>query len=541
MAQQEEFTTVVIGAGWSGLLAGVMLKDKNLAPGKDFVVLDAASGPGGVWHWNSFPGACCDIKSYYYLPLLDRTRFVPSRAYVRRSELLDYANHLIDHQGIRPSLRFGHFVKSVEYDEERQVWKIDVVTQEENAEIEFARHDPSALKAPKTATYIARHVVIGGGSLSYPRLPDFPGLDQFEGPVLHTQRWNHDLDGEFAGKRVGVVGVGCSSAQVITDIIHHDNPKGVKELYVFQRTPVWANPRGDEPTTAETREIIESGRAREVLTKHWNDVELRGINIMMHSDELNKGYTTMLAGKIRDQVKNPEIAEKLVPKMAFFGRRPLFMDNYWETFNDPRVTLVHDDKGVVRATKKGLVTGDGTEHEVDIVVCGAGFEFCRLAVNEVRGIGGVELNTLFGYVKDDDAPAHAVPSGHPRTVLGIHVPKFPNLYLMNSAQSFAPAANLTTHMEQQAEYIATLVQKAETENVLVEGPEELADSWTETCRKTAEGKVWHKYENYYNNYGSGDKAAAFWDYDDQYDKYRDEVLNEGKLDFPARKEVSVKA
>jgi len=212
----------IIGAGFSGLGTAIRLRQEGY---DDFVVLERGDDIGGTWHFNTYPGCGCDVPSHLY-----SFSFAPNpdwtRTYSRQGEIRDYLHRTADRFGIRPYVRTGTTVESAAWDEEAGRWTVET----------------------DRGTVRARMLIAGMGPLTQPRIPDIAGLDSFEGDVMHSARWDHDID--LRGKRVASIGTGASAIQYVPSI-----QPDVEQLHVFQRTPPWILPHTDRPTSRLERHL----------------------------------------------------------------------------------------------------------------------------------------------------------------------------------------------------------------------------------------------------------------------------------------------
>ncbi|HEX2086185.1 MAG TPA: NAD(P)/FAD-dependent oxidoreductase, partial [Solirubrobacteraceae bacterium] len=214
----------IIGAGFSGIGAAVALRRAGI---EDFVLLEAADGVGGAWHWNTYPGIQVDIPSFSY-QFSYRQRTDWSRVYAPGHELKAYAEECVDAFGLRDRLRLRTAVTGATWDEDEHVWRL-----------ETERGD----------TYVARHVIGATGVFTKPKPPQIPGVEEFAGTTMHTARWDRSVD--LRGRRVAIVGTGASAIQVIPSIA-----PDVEQLTVFQRTPIWCLPKLDGPIPAALRAVF---------------------------------------------------------------------------------------------------------------------------------------------------------------------------------------------------------------------------------------------------------------------------------------------
>ena len=210
-----DYDTVIVGAGFSGIGTGIMLDKAGMG---NYLVIEAADGPGGTWHWNTYPGIAVDIPSFSYQFSFEQSPDW-TRTYARGAELKAYAEHCVEKYGLRPKIRFNTKVLGAAFDDETDLWHIDTDSADR---------------------LTARFLINAGGVLTMPKLPDIDGVDSFGGVTMHTARWDHSQD--LTDKRVAIIGTGASAVQVIPKIA-----RIVKHLNVFQRTPIWCFPKADVP------------------------------------------------------------------------------------------------------------------------------------------------------------------------------------------------------------------------------------------------------------------------------------------------------
>ena len=405
-------TAVIVGAGFSGVCAGIELRRAGI---HDFVILEKADSVGGTWRENTYPGAACDVPSHLY-----SYSFEPnprwSRAYGGQDEILAYLRGCADKHGLAPHFRFGREVAEARFDEAAAVWRIATRTGER---------------------FAARALILGNGSLHLPQLPDIPGLDRFAGVQFHSAKWNHDYD--LADKRVAVIGTGASSIQFVPLIA----PK-VRTLEVFQRTPPWIVPKRD-------REISERERWRfeHVPGAHW----LRRARLYWRLESRVLGFAyapgllelaeKLLLRWLAEQVPEPELRAKLTPSYRLGCKRVLISNDYYPALRRDNVALVTER--IERITPRGVVTADGREHEVDAIICGTGFRVSDyLSPITIVGTGGVALN---------DAWRSTL-----RNYLGISVSGFPNLFLLMGPNTALGHNSMIFMIEAQARYARRAIE-----------------------------------------------------------------------------------
>jgi cation diffusion facilitator CzcD-associated flavoprotein CzcO len=379
-----QLAAIVVGAGFSGLAAGIGLKRKGI---DDFVILEQAAGVGGTWRDNTYPGAACDIPSHLY-----SYSFEPNpkwrRAYGGQPEILAYLEHCATKYGLRPHLRLGTRVVRCDYDEPSATWT--VVTQQGQ-------------------TYVARALILGNGALHIPKYPDLAGRDTFAGSQFHSARWDHRVD--LAGKRVAVIGTGASTIQLVPEVA-----KQAARLHVFQRTPPWIVPKRDRAIGEREQWLLEH-----LPGAHW--LRRSGLYWLMESrvlgfafaPRLNELLEKLVRRYLEAAVSDPVLRTKLTPDYRMGCKRVLISNDYYPALQRPNVELVC--AGIAGIEPGGIRTIDGTLREVDAIVYGTGFDVAGyLSAMRITGAGGVTLEQAW--------------SESVRNYLGIHVAGFPNLFLL---------------------------------------------------------------------------------------------------------------
>jgi cation diffusion facilitator CzcD-associated flavoprotein CzcO len=406
---------VVIGAGFSGIGAAIKLGEAGIS---DYLVVEEGDGVGGAWHWNTYPGIGVDIPSFSYQFSFEK-RSDWSRVYATGKELKSYAEHCVDKYGVRPRLRLNTRVTAARFDDNDHVWRLETANGEEIS---------------------ARFVVTAQGALSQPQWPAIAGVDDFEGIKMHSARWDHSQD--LTGKRVAVVGTGCSAVQIVPTIA----PR-VERLTVFQRTPIWCLPKPDRELGARERWLLERVPGAKLATRLLSQlfVELNfplaahyyGVVPLAHRGEaVGRAF-------LRKQVKDPEVREKLTPRYGLGCKRPGFSNDYLPTFNRENVCL--ETTPIERITSAGVRTVDGTEHEVDVLVLATGFKVFESTV-PVYGVGGVELSEWWA-------------ANRIQAYEGVSVPEFPNFFHIIGPYGFN-GASFFLLIETQMRHITRCLERA---------------------------------------------------------------------------------
>ena len=468
---KDEREVIVIGGGWVGMLTAARLVQAGV---KDVRIIESGGDFGGTWYWNRYPGAQCDIESYSYLPLLEETGYIPKLRFSYASEIFEHAQRIGRHFDLYKDAVFQTWVTGLRWLEDESMW---LVTTNQGDEMR------------------ARHVCLGTGPVNRPRLPGIPGVETFKGHSFHTCRWDYDYTGGgpdgglvgLADKRVAIIGTGATAVQCVPAL-----GESAKQLYVFQRTPSSVDVRNNAETDPEWAKSLKPGWQKERQKKFgeaflggavdpafaddgWTRM-IRNLRDMASQTEERVPGLTQLAdfktmeeirGLVDDTVKDPEVAEKLKAYYNQFCKRPTFNDFYLDTFNRPNVELVDVSatQGVEAITENGIVA-NGKEYEVDCIVYASGFE---ITSSYERRLGipvhGVDGESIYEHWQDGM-----------RTMHGLMVSGFPNLYLCGGGFVFQLGANYAHGIDVQAEHVAYTISELgnrgiKSANVSVEAEE----------------------------------------------------------------------
>ncbi|GAA1214214.1 flavin-containing monooxygenase [Prauserella alba] len=472
---------IVVGAGFAGLYAIHKLRNRM---GLDVQAFDAAGGVGGTWYWNRYPGARVDIESVHYSYSFDEDlqhEWHWTERFCAQPEILEYLNHVADRFDLRRSIGFNTRIDAVTWDETASRWEV--------------RTDDGTV-------HRARYFVSGAGTLSVPKKPEFPGVDTFAGPVYMTGNWPHE-EPDLGGKRVGIIGVGSSGIQAVSEIA-----KTAGTLTVFQRTPNYATPIGNHPTDPEqeAREKAEYPQLRDAARNHflgvpYSDVQPSALAVgaeerrqvfddrwsrggfrlfidafgdILFDQRANDTVAEYIRERIHERVDDPETAELLCPRDYPYGtKRPPLETDYYEAFNRDNVHLVDvKSNEIVSVTPNGVLLADGTEHELDVLVLATGFDACTgplLAMN-ITGVGGRALADHW--------------ADGPQTYLGLMSHGFPNLFMITGPQSPSVLYNMPLAIEDHVDFLGDAIAHLSERGLSVIEP--TAEAEAEWVRHTNE-------------------------------------------------------
>ena len=471
----QNFDAVVVGAGFSGMYMLKALRDKL---GLKVRVYEAGETVGGTWYWNRYPGARCDSESYVYCFTWDKQLLQEwqwSERYPEQPEILRYLEHVAQRHDLKRDIQFSTRVTSAEFDETTKLWTVRTDT---------------------GADVTARYLITAVGCLSDTNLPPFEGLEKFRGKWCHTSRFPRGgID--FTAKRVAVVGTGATAVQAIPEIAQQ-----AKQLTVFQRTANYCAPARNgkvDPERVKARKADYDGVVRRIRSsfsgfeysaipksaldataeererefdRMWDAggfaFWMANYQDMRSNQEANDLCADYVKGKIRKIVKDPLVAEKLIPKGYPCGtKRPPLDSNYYETFNKENVLLVdaNTDGGVEEITETGIRAG-GREYQFDIIVFATGFDAMTgsLKALNLSGRGGCKLEDVW--------------ADGPRTYLGISIAGFPNLFTITGPQSPSVLSNMPVSIEQHVEWVANCIDNMrKTGKTTIEATPEAQVQW----------------------------------------------------------------
>ncbi len=532
-----DFDAVIIGAGFSGMYMLKSLRDKLGLKAK---VYEAGETVGGTWYWNRYPGARCDSDAYIYGFTFDKQLLQEwewSERYPEQPEILRYLEHVAKRHDLKRDMQFNTRVTGAEFDEKTNLWNV---------------HND------KGETVSARYLIPAVGSLSTTNIPPFKGLDKFKGKWYHTSRFPH-TGVDFTNQRVGVIGTGATAVQAIPEIAQQ-----AKQLTVFQRTANYCVPARNGKVNAEVtkarkanydnivkglresffgfelsfipksvQEATPEERERE-FDRMWNDggfaFWLGNYQDMFFNQESNDLCADYIKRKIRKTVKDPVLAEKLIPKGYAYGTKRQPLDtNYYETFNKDNVLLIDasSDGPIEEITEKGVRAG-GKEYAFDIIVFATGFDAMTgpLKALNLKGRGGHTLDKDW--------------SDGPHSYLGLSVAGFPNLFTITGPQSPSVLSNMPVSIEQHVEWVSDCIDSMrKSGKTLIEATPEAQDQWVAHVNEIVNMTLMVGANSWYMSANIPGKPKAFLPYLGMegvggYRKKCDEVAAKGYEGFALR-------
>jgi cation diffusion facilitator CzcD-associated flavoprotein CzcO len=412
---------VIIGAGFSGIGAGIALKRAGF---DDFVILERDDDIGGTWHQNRYPDIGVDVPSFSYQFSFEKNPYW-SRVFAKGDEVKRYVDHCTDKYGVRPHLRLSTEVRRREWDGESRTWRLTLA---DGAEL------------------VARYVISAVGAFVEPKELDIPGVEDFEGTLIRSQAWDDDV--ELEGKRVAVIGTGASAVQLIPPV-----GRAASQMYVFQRRPIWLSAKPDWKIPASTQWVLAhvpgAASAAHLFSSALVEWGIVGTVVFgRRFPPLVDVPERVCRAWMHSQVKDPELRRKLTPDYGFGCKRPSMSNTYYRTFTKPHVELVTDRIETVTAT--GIRTEDGVEREIDVLILATGF---RLSTDPevfrrtpVIGRDGFDL-------------AEAMAAAPLRTYEGVSLDGLPNTFTIFGPFSWT-GASWHTLVETQAHHVIRVLNEA---------------------------------------------------------------------------------
>ncbi|KAK1519731.1 uncharacterized protein CCOS01_11382 [Colletotrichum costaricense] len=506
---KETYDVLIIGSGLSGLASLHHIREQM--PDCRVKVLDNGADVGGTWFWNRYPGCRFDCESVSYSYSFDKGLLEEwhwKEAFSPQPETHKYIKRFAERNDLYKHIQFNTTVKSARWDDNAHNWTF--VDQDGNQ-------------------YITTFFLSCIGFLSTPSLPAIPGIENFKGTSFHTSRWPTDLNlaRDFAGKRIGVVGTGATGIQTITAL---SKEPSIKSISVFQRTATWtvplrnyeispekmeelkkdydnifgicrstpsgfmhmADPRKSMEVTAEERLALWEKLYNEPGFGKW-----QGLFSDTYTDrQANELYSNFIADKIRGRVHDPEVAESLIPKTHGFGTRRVPLESgYFEAFNQDNVHLVDLKKAPVSEVKSDrIITSDGKEHELDILIYATGFDAITgsFSAIEWQGKDGRPLIAPSGTPKGERA---VWVDNRPYTFLGMTVPSMPNMFMVLGPHQ--PFGNATRNIEHAVQVVVDLLKFCRDRGyTYAEATQEAADGWTEHVFECSKGSLVNEVDSW---------------------------------------------
>lgn len=440
-----EVSVGIIGAGPGGLALGILLRRAGF---RDFTIFDREDDVGGTWRINTYPGLACDVKSHLYSYSFDLNAHW-SRLWSGQPEILEYFERCADKHGLRSHLKLRTEIRSARWEEDSQRWCLSTA--------DGQRHRFNV-------------VVSAVGLFTRPLYPELVEEEPFTGTVMHSSRWDDSVPLE--GARIAVLGTGSTASQLVPELT-----KVAAKVYSVQRSPTWILPKPDRHYTRRERWVFEHIPFAKKLyrTRLWLRSEAN-ISVIEHGSEKTRDFTAIALGLLERTVADEELRRKLTPDHPMGCKRLVFSSDYLPALTRPNVEVLDSPARCLRA--RSLVTEDGTERDVDVVVCATGYAAADyLGQLEVTGERGTTLRDVW---RDG---AHAY--------FGMAVPGFPNFFMLYGPNTNVGSNSVIFMLEAQALYIVRALKYLRRKNkrYLAVRPAALSDFVAKVDRWMV-GTVW---------------------------------------------------
>lgn len=446
---------IIVGAGIAGICAAIQLRQA----GHNVQVLEKGDAVGGTWRDNIYPGAACDIPSHLY-----SFSFAPkddwSRTYATQDEILAYLEDSVRDFGIEDLIRYGAVVAATHYDEDLKVWTVELGDGE---------------------TLSAEFLILACGQLHVPNIPEFPGLDKFDGDIMHSAEWHSDT--ELEDRNVALIGSAASGIQIATAIA-----ETVNHLTIFQRSPNWIAPRAGGSYSAFQKHLFRIIPPLRKLRRHAQFLQHEMTILAFRTNSIAARLMTFVVRSfMRYKTKDRELLDALTPDYPIGCKRILLSNSYLKLFNRDDVLL--EASGIAGFERNGILTNDGRRHPVDLAILATGFRTTEfLAPIDICGRDGKALSEVW--------------AEGPQAHLGITVPGFPNMFLLYGPNTGLGHNSMVFMIECQVRYVQKLLDRmknAGTKEVVVrEAVSEMSNArlqkraaetaWAGTCAS------WYKNE-----------------------------------------------
>lgn len=409
------YCAIIVGAGFAGLCSGIRLKQAGI---DDFIILEKSETLGGTWRDNIYPGVACDVPSSVY-----SFSFAPHREWSGRyppgKEILQYMKHVASKFDLMRHIHFNHLVSEAVFSDKDGLWQ--VATQ------------------GKLDHVMGQFLIIGSGILTMPSYPNIPGMEDFEGELMHTAKWNDTV--HLAGKKVALIGTGASAIQVAPAILDE-----VSSLHLFQRSAAWVLPKYVKPYSRVYRFLLERVPFVHLLQRFF-EYWLKEANfIAFIRPSLMRSAESQVKSIISKQVRDTEKRRNLVPNYRMGCKRILLSNDYYKAVDNDKVTLIVDP--IRRITARTICTHDGQEHQVDVIICATGFQVNAFAVHGHQGQALADT-----WIKT------------PEAYLGTTVTGFPNMFIMVGPNTGLGHNSIIYMIEAQAQYVIDAITKMRAQHL----------------------------------------------------------------------------
>lgn len=406
-ATSQPLAVLIIGAGFAGIGMAIQLQKHGI---DNYLILEQAANVGGTWRDNSYPGAACDVPSHLYsFSFVGKTDW--SRKFAPQAEIHAYIQQCVLEFGLAAKIRCNSGVATAEFEQSTGLWRV---------------------RCSDGREYLTHALISACGQLNQPAYPQISGLEKFTGERFHSARWNHQYD--LTGKRVAVIGTGASAIQFVPQIV----PK-VAQLYLFQRSAAYVIAKPDRAYRPWELALLARVPVLQRLDRalKYLQHEVRALAFVSFPS-LMKLFDFSFKRHLNKAINDPQLRKKLTPNYPLGCKRILISNDYFPALAQSHVEVVN--AGIREVTENAVVTDDGREHVVDVLIYGTGFAATDfLAPMQIKGLAGIDLNQAWR----DGAQAYK----------GISVSGFPNLFLLYGPNTNLGHSSILYMLESQFSYV----------------------------------------------------------------------------------------
>lgn len=442
----KQFEILIIGSGFGGQCSAINLLKRGIS---NFRILERCEFMGGTWCQNTYPGAAVDVQSPLYS--ISHEPYQWSQMFADQAELNEYTNYVIDKYRLREKTETRANVLGMRWNADSCLWEVAV----ENR-----------------GTYTARFVINASGPLSTPVIPPFKGKETFQGKSFHTNNWDHSYD--YKGKKVAIIGSGASAAQVIPTIA-----PDVEHLHIFQRSPHWVLPRPDYTFSPLQRKLLGIAPLHKLLRTliYWG-LEMRVVGFKYSKKMLNLMAQRKAENFIKQSIQDPELRKKVTPDFTIGCKRIILSNTLYPAYCRDNVSLLAKEQGIREITPKGIVTQDGQQIDLDLIIYSTGYDATDGVISyPVTGKDGRTLQDFW--------------SEFPRAYLGTSIPNFPNLFIVTGPNTGIGHTSAIFVIEAQMNYIMRSIQEAnKTESKTIEVKQDAEHTYTTMIHDEMKKTVW---------------------------------------------------
>lgn len=440
------YKAIIIGSGFGGQCAALKLKKQGI---EDFLILERRDFMGGTWCQNTYPGAAVDVQSPLYS--IESEPYDWSQMFAEQDELQLYTNHVIDKNNLRDKTQTSANVSKIEWHEADQAWQVHL-------------QDQPSIRA--------QFVINASGPLSTPVIPEFKGKESFKGKSFHTNNWDQDYD--YRGKRIAIIGSGASAAQIIPAIA-----KDAGELHIFQRSPHWVLPRPDYVFKPWQRKLLKNKALYKLLRKaiYW-ELESRVIGFKYSQTMLKLAAQNKAVKHIKKQISDPVLRAKVTPDYTIGCKRIILSDTLYPALCRDNVSLHDKTQGIKEITETGIITQDGENLELDLIVYSTGYDATDGVIS--YPVIGREKKQLGDFWQE-----------YPRAYLGTSAPGFPNLFIVTGPNTGIGHTSAIVVIEAQMNYIISSIKSlSANDNKVIEVKADAENRYTQHIHKEMAKTVW---------------------------------------------------